>query len=235
MTFVLGALLPLFNDPFFAITIESPNRGTAVLGVLFTSDFVAYMSLYQLVLFSRMIYENGDKQSTALDYRKCGVCLLMWIFMMASYITIQLRFFSDPTNTYDDYTDETFMALKIIFYLISALIFAFILFYYVQFFRFYNSRLWRYKQFGIFSIYFVAGLQILIFTGSFSTYFFDGSRVLLVIGILNLYVFYMLYLWSPNKKALEQIPAQQKRLNDHLKSNEQYEVVDDNFVIEDEP
>lgn len=61
MTFVLGALLPLFNDPFFAITIESPNRATAVLGVLFVCDFVAFMSLYLLVLLSRMIYENGDK------------------------------------------------------------------------------------------------------------------------------------------------------------------------------
>jgi hypothetical protein len=96
------------------------------------------------------------------------------------------------------------MAVKIIFFLIVAGIFAWMLFFYIQFCRFYDSRLWRYKQIGIFSIYFVVSLQIFLFLGSFTPYQFDGQKVLLAIGILNLYIFYLQYLWMPSKQGLEE-------------------------------
>lgn len=124
--------------------------------------------------------------------------------MVASYIMNEFRFFNDPSNTYDDYNGTSFMALKIVYFIIGASILAYIIYYYVQFCRFYESRLWRYKQIGVFSVYFIISLQLFIFTGSFSLYQFDGSKVLITIAVLNLYVFYQQYLWSPTTEAINE-------------------------------
>lgn len=134
---------------------------------------------------------NIYKNSNAVTPAKIAICFIMWIFMVASYIIVEMRFFNDPSDTYEDYDGSAFVVLKIIYYLIVGIILAYIIYYYVQFCRSYESRIWRYKQIGVFSIYFIVCLQLFIFTGSFSQYQFDGTKVLLTIAILNLYVFYL--------------------------------------------
>lgn len=93
-----------------------------------------------------------------MNWFKILICLAMWVFMVGSYIIVELRFFNDPSNTYNDYDGTTFMALKITFYVIVGAILVQIVYYYVQFCRHYESRLWRYKQIGVFTIYFITSL-----------------------------------------------------------------------------
>jgi hypothetical protein len=61
LVFTLSILLIFFNDPLSAATILAPNRGTAVIGVIFLSNFISFLIFYWLVSFSRMVNENGLK------------------------------------------------------------------------------------------------------------------------------------------------------------------------------
>lgn len=59
LVFTLSILLCFFNDPLYAATILIPNRTTAIIGVIFLSNFVSFLIFYWLVTFSRIINENG--------------------------------------------------------------------------------------------------------------------------------------------------------------------------------
>jgi hypothetical protein len=84
---------------------------TAIIGVMFVVDFVCFLSLYHLVQFHRIVYENGERvitylkiqDSKALDWKKLVACGLMWIFMFASYAIMEVRYFVDPSDTYENY------------------------------------------------------------------------------------------------------------------------------------
>lgn len=51
----------LFNDPLYAITVLAPNKATSIIGVIFVSDFVVFLSLFWMVMVHRMVHENGVK------------------------------------------------------------------------------------------------------------------------------------------------------------------------------
>ena len=82
---VLSFLLIWFNDPLYAATLLAPNRITAVIGVIFFSNFICCLFLYWLVLYHRIVVENGTKHSTALTKPKIIVCALLWLFFVVSY------------------------------------------------------------------------------------------------------------------------------------------------------
>lgn len=132
------------------------------------------------------------------------LCFLIWLSMVISYSLLQMEFFSDPSATYDSLNSSAFLAFKIIFFLMVAIALVILLFYYIQYCRFYNSRIWRFKLIGLFTIYFVFSFSLFLYTGSFSLYEFDGNRILLTITILNLYIYYMQYLWSPSAEGLSE-------------------------------
>jgi hypothetical protein len=129
---------------------------------------------------------------------KVGLCFCIWLSMVVSYSLMQMQFFDDPSATYDSFNSDSFLAFKIIFYLMFGISLLYMVYFYIQFCRFYNSRIWRFKSIGLFTIYFVFALTLFLYTGSFSLYEFDGNRILLTVTILNLYVFYMQYLWCPS-------------------------------------
>ncbi|CAD8170207.1 unnamed protein product [Paramecium pentaurelia] len=241
---VLSFLLPWFNDPLYAATLLAPNRITAVIGVIFFSNFISCLFLYWLVLYHRIVVENGTKESTALTKPKVIVCLLLWLFFVASYSILVIQYFKDPTTSFDDLHHKAYMAFKVLSFLFSFALFIYLLKYLIQFCKCYETRLWRYKLIGLFNIFFMMCLGLFILSGSFEIYNLTGTEVLISISILNLYIYYQQYLWSPSKQGL----IQQENLNQNVMiSNRDYDelemdnininqmnVVDEKFQVEDE-
>ncbi|CAD8107305.1 unnamed protein product [Paramecium sonneborni] len=241
---VLSFLLPWFNDPLYAITLLIPNRITAVIGVIFFSNFICCLFLYWLVLYHRIVIENGTKNSTALTKCKVIVCLLLWLFFVVSYSILVIQYFKDPTSSFDDLHHRAYMAFKVLSFLFSFAIFIYLLKYLIQFCRCYETRLWRYKLIGLFNIFYMMCLGLFILSGSFEIYNLTGTEVLISISILNLYIYYQQYLWSPSKQGLMQQTTLDQNINvnnseyeelevDNININQQ-NVVDEKFQVEDD-
>ncbi|CAD8100802.1 unnamed protein product [Paramecium sonneborni] len=241
---VLSFLLPWFNDPLFAATLMIPNRITAIIGVIFFSNFICCLFLYWLVLYDRIVLENGSKNSTVFTKSKVIVCLLLWLFFVVSYSILVIQYFNDPTTSFDDLHHKAFMAFRVLQILFSFAIFIYLLKYLIQFCKLYETRLWRYKLIGLFNIFFMMCLGLFILSGSFEIYNLTGTEVLISISILNLYVYYQQYLWSPSKQGLMQQATLDSNLNvdnseydrlemDNININ-QDNVVDEKFQVEDD-
>ncbi|CAD8086190.1 unnamed protein product [Paramecium primaurelia] len=241
---VLSFLLPWFNDPLYAATLLAPNRITAVIGVIFFSNFICCLFLYWLVLYHRIVVENGIKVSASLTKPKVIVCILLWLFFVVSYSILVIQYFKDPTTSFDDLHHRAYMAFKVLSFLFSFAIFVYLLKYLIQFCKCYENRIWRYKLIGLFNIFFMMCLGLFILSGSFEIYNLTGTEVLISISILNLYVYYQQYLWSPSKQGLIEQTTHDQNI---IVSNRDYEelemdnininqenVVDEKFQVEDD-
>lgn len=82
---MLSFLLPWFNDPIYAATLLTPNRVSAIIGVIFFSNFICCLFLFWLVLYHRIVVENGSKITNAVTKPKILVCSLLWLFFVVSY------------------------------------------------------------------------------------------------------------------------------------------------------
>ncbi|CAD8178757.1 unnamed protein product [Paramecium octaurelia] len=226
---VLSFLLPWFNDPLYAATLLAPNRVTAVIGVIFFSNFICCLFLYWLVLYHRIVVENGSKNTTSLTKPKVLVCGLLWLFFVVSYSILVIQYTKDPTTSFDDLHHRAYMAFKVLSFLFSFAIFVYLLKYLIQFCKCYETRLWRYKLIGLFNIFFMMCLGLFILSGSFEIYNLTGTEVLISISILNLYIYYQQYLWSPSKKGLEEQSHSDQNM---MVSNRDYEELElDNIHI----
>ncbi|CAD8197337.1 unnamed protein product [Paramecium octaurelia] len=240
----LSFLLPWFNDPLYAATLMAPNRVTAVIGVIFFSNFICCLFLYWLVLYHRIVVDNGSKESTAVTKPKVLVCFLLWLFFVVSYSILVIQYFRDPTTNFDDFHNKAYLAFKVLSIIFSFAIFLYLLKYLIQFCKCHETRLWRYKLIGLFNIFFMMCLGLFILSGSFEIYNLTGTEVLISISILNLYIYYQQYLWSPSKQGL----AQFENLNQNVMiSNRDYDeieieniyvnqenVVDEKFQVQEE-
>jgi hypothetical protein len=61
MVLGLSILVCFFDDPLFAITVLTRSNATAIIGVIFLSNFVASLLMFWLVTLDRMVNENGEK------------------------------------------------------------------------------------------------------------------------------------------------------------------------------
>ena len=103
-------LLPFFNDPIYAATVLSPNRGTAVIGVLFFSNFISFLLLFWLVQYDRIVNENGKKESRTINLPKLVVIALLWITLVVAYIILTLAYFDNPTRNFDNVHNRAYKA-----------------------------------------------------------------------------------------------------------------------------
>lgn len=85
------------------------------------------MFLYWLVLFHRIVFENGSLNSNALTKFKIFVCFLLWIFFVVSYIILVVKYSKDPTSTFDDLHLKAYMAFKVLSFLFAFGIFLYLL------------------------------------------------------------------------------------------------------------
>lgn len=138
-----------------------------------------------------------------MNWWKITICVLLWICMVASYSISEISFYYDPSSTYDKMNSNTFLAFKILTFILACIILIYMLVNYYKFFKSYDGKIWRYKIYGNFSIYFIFTWALFLFTGSYQLYQFDGSKVLLSIALMNLYIFYMQYLWAPSEEGIK--------------------------------
>ena len=164
--------MPFFNDPLYAATVISPNRGTAVIGVLFFSNFISFLLLFWLVQYDRIVNENGKKESRTINLPKLVVIALLWVTLVVAYIILTLAYFNNPTLNFDNVHNRAYKAFQIISLVLAFLIMLYILRYLILFCRKYDSVLWRYKLIGLFNIFFILCLGLFLATGSFSLYNF---------------------------------------------------------------
>lgn len=98
----------------YAATLLAPNRVTAIIGVIFFSNFICFLFLYWLVLYHRIVVENGSKVSNAVTKPKILVCSLLWLFFVVSYSLLVTQYFKDPTTSFEDFHSKAYMAFKVL-------------------------------------------------------------------------------------------------------------------------
>jgi hypothetical protein len=123
--------------------------------------------------------------------------VLLWFTIVISYSILEKALNSDPTVVYESHRGEAFIAFYVIEFILVSLILVYICIQYIIFCRDYDKLIWRYKVFGVFSLYFILVYALIMFTGSFQIRSFEGNRVLLTVSMMNLYIYYMQYMWSP--------------------------------------
>lgn len=194
---LLSFLLPFFNDPLYAITMLAPNRVTAIIGVLFFSNFICSLILYWLILYDRIVKENGEVKTSVVTWQKFLVCGILWVFFVVGYSILAMKYYEDPSVTFEDLHEKAFMAFKVLTIILTLVILLSILRQLISFCRTYDNRLWRYKLLGLFNIFFMMCLALFVISGSFEIHNLQGVEILICVAILNLHIYYQQFLWSP--------------------------------------
>ncbi|EAS03482.3 Wnt secretion Wnt-binding factor (macronuclear) [Tetrahymena thermophila SB210] len=224
---LLSGLLILFNNPFYATTILIPNMASAFFDVFFLVNFFVCLLVFFLVILDRVINENGQKLSKALDKKKIIFAFVIYIFLLLTYIGFSYNHLDDPYTSFQDSFGGFYDFCKWTGVVILVAYFLYIIYLYYWVFKSYNTLIWRNRLFSLFSMYYIVCCALFAFSGSMDIYGSVGGRALLFITILNLYVYYLHYMYSFSPQGYQEA---QQIINLEVGNKPQiYEVLDDSL------
>lgn len=199
---VLGILLCFFDDPFYAITILKPSLTMAFFSGLFMINFIVYLFLFWLVMLQRIVKENGIKICKTVSRQKVIYSSVLWLFLLLTYVGFAQLYLSDPNAKFYDEFGTFYQICKVVGIILASFEICYLFYYYIKFCLVEKTRIWRYKMFAYFSLYFFFMMSILLYFGSFNVYIKSGKQVLMLIVMCNIYIFYLQYLFIPTRKGL---------------------------------
>lgn len=85
----------LFNDPFYPVTILKPNPVSSYFSVFFVINFVILLLFLWIVFLDRIFFEDGEKQTKIIDWRK-------YIYIFTTYLLTLILYVEYAIDTIDD-------------------------------------------------------------------------------------------------------------------------------------
>jgi len=107
---------------------------SAFFSVLFVVDFIICLLLFWIAIMHRTIEENGKKESKTLNIYKIIYSIVLWIFIMITYIGFSELHLNDPGTSFDESFGGFYEVCKIFGLVLFTLYCFWLLYYYVKFF-----------------------------------------------------------------------------------------------------
>ena len=86
LVLVLCVLLIFFNDPFYPITILSPNPISSYLSVFFVVNFVMFLLFFWIIFLDRIYFEDGEKATNLLNWKRILFIAISYVLTFILYV-----------------------------------------------------------------------------------------------------------------------------------------------------
>lgn len=206
MVLVLSVLLVMFNDPLYPVTVLYPNKASSYFSVFFVINFVIFLLFLWIVFLDRIFYEDGQKQTQLLNWKRIGYILVTYFLALILYTEIAFDHIEGlPIVATEDMFTNKFVALEILVLFMVMLGFIYILVQYVRVCMAVDEKMWRNQLFMFFSLFFLFITLVMFFVNGFSINDMSGNRILLLFTIMNMYTLYMQYMYSITNQERDHI------------------------------
>jgi hypothetical protein len=234
---VLSFVLPIFNNPFYALDIFTPRPFFAVASTFYTVFFISCLILFWVVMLQRIYKEKIRVQTKLVNIFSIFVWIIGLIVLMVAGTIASLCFRFNPAFHVNNQYPISFLVFQIftIVYMILLCLFLFFCIYKIC--GEWKQIIWRHKVFLVFSIYFFVVIFILAVTSSFQSYDSNGIKLLILIFMCNFYVILLQIFWRFAKDGLKEYKEFVNRRNIFKKNSEEMKkeyglnYFDDNFEI----
>lgn len=197
MVLALSILLIFFNDPIYPATVLTGNKAASYFSVFFVMTFVVYLIFFWLFFLDRIFYEDGQKQSKLMNWKRVLYIILTYIISLVLYTEYAFDNLDGmPIVPAQDLFVTKFKALEIITIILVLVGFIYIIVQYARICMQVDEKLWRNQLFMFFSIFFIFISIVMFFVNGYNVFSYTGNRILLLYTQANMYTFYMQYMYS---------------------------------------
>ena len=125
MIVILSALLVLFNDPLYPVTVLYPNKASSYFSVFFVINFIVFLLFTWIIFLDRINFEDGQKETNLIEWKRVGYIVVTYSLILALYTLISFDYISGlPIVPAQDLMGRNFVVLKafsIVFFLFGII------------------------------------------------------------------------------------------------------------------
>ena len=179
MVAMLSILLILFNDPFYPITILSPNPVSSYFSVFFVVNFIIFLLFFWIIFFDRIHLEDGEKQTKVFEWKRIIYIFVTYTLSLVLYVEYSLDHLEDiPIVLAQDLISTKFVVLKVSLIIFVVGGFLYITFKYIKICITIEEKLWRNESFIFFSFFFLFTTLVMFIINGFRIHSYHGNRIL---------------------------------------------------------
>ena len=181
MVATLSLLLILFNDPFYPITILSPNPVSSYFSVFFVVNFIIFLLFFWIIFLDRIHLEDGEKQTKVFEWKRIIYIFVTYTLSLVLYVEYALDHLEDmPIVPAQDLMSTKFVILEVSLMIVVVGGFLYIAFKYIKICITIEEKLWRNEMFMFFSLFFLFTTLVIFIINGFKIHSYHGNRILLL-------------------------------------------------------